>query len=486
MYNICKKLTDKGVILVSAFDNSGAISYPAAFENVIGVISGPNCKKSSDFEYMDDTVVNVGAKGGIQRIAWKEPNYILMGGNSFACAYVTAQTVKLINSGLKTRDDILSSIKNEAINRYESDMRENKSPKLNFSIKKAVIFPFNKEMHSIIRYSRLLNFDVVGVYDSKYSPSLGSMTTEILKDDSVLKIKIDNVKNLKWDSFDTLIIGHTDKLSSLVNQDQLKKELIETALFNKKNVYSFDELDEYNNVSNIYFPTVNKSDLPLNRFGMLYRISKPIVSIFGTSSKQGKFTLQLKMREILLKQGYSVGQIGTEPSSLLFGMDYVFPMGYNSSVHIDGYDTIRYLNHIVNDLCVKEKDIILVGSQSGTIHYDTGNITMFCVPQYEFLLGTQPDISILCVNPYDDIEYIRRTINFIQSVIDCKIISIVVFPMDIHDNWAGAYGAKKKLEKNKFIEIKSNLTKNFNIPIYNLDNNSDIDELVNLIINFFS
>lgn len=90
MYNICKKLTDKGVILVSAFDNSGTISYPAAFENVIGVISGPNCKKSSDFEYMDDTVVNVGAKGGIQRIAWKEPNYILMGGNSFACAYVTA------------------------------------------------------------------------------------------------------------------------------------------------------------------------------------------------------------------------------------------------------------------------------------------------------------------------------------------------------------------------------------------------------------
>ena len=59
--------------------------------------------------------------------------------------------------------------------------------------------------------------------------------------------------------------------------------------------------------------------------------------------------------------------IGTEPSALLYGMDYVFPIGYNSSVYISGFDVIRYLNYIINILCEKGNDLILVGSQSGTV-----------------------------------------------------------------------------------------------------------------------
>ena len=34
---ICSKLVIQGTIIVAAFDNMGAISYPAAFEDVIGV-----------------------------------------------------------------------------------------------------------------------------------------------------------------------------------------------------------------------------------------------------------------------------------------------------------------------------------------------------------------------------------------------------------------------------------------------------------------
>jgi subtilisin family serine protease len=51
LYQVCKSLTDKGVIIVSAFDNAGAISYPAAFENVIGVTAGQHCRHITDFEY---------------------------------------------------------------------------------------------------------------------------------------------------------------------------------------------------------------------------------------------------------------------------------------------------------------------------------------------------------------------------------------------------------------------------------------------------
>ena len=37
--------------------------------------------------------------------------------------------------------------------------------------------------------------------------------------------------------------------------------------------------------------------------------NKPTVCVVGTSSSQGKFTLQLKIREKLLGIGYKVGQI---------------------------------------------------------------------------------------------------------------------------------------------------------------------------------
>jgi hypothetical protein len=39
LYTACKSLTNKGIILVSAFDNAGSLSFPAAFPNVIGVTS---------------------------------------------------------------------------------------------------------------------------------------------------------------------------------------------------------------------------------------------------------------------------------------------------------------------------------------------------------------------------------------------------------------------------------------------------------------
>ena len=73
---ICEKLSDRGTIIVCAFDNAGAISYPAGFESVIGVTNDPNCYQVDDFAYFEDNVVNIGAKGGLQRLAWHNPPYI--------------------------------------------------------------------------------------------------------------------------------------------------------------------------------------------------------------------------------------------------------------------------------------------------------------------------------------------------------------------------------------------------------------------------
>ena len=484
LYEQCETITNNGGIIISAFDNTGAISYPAAFDNVIGVITGRFCSKRNEFEYIDDTVVNIAAKGGIQRVAWTHPDYIMIGGNSFACAHVTVQAAKYILTGKTGTKSVLSEFKINSVKKYKIESSY-KPVSFEFTINRAIIFPFNKEMHSLIRYQNLLSFDVVDVYDSKYSTNIGATTDHLLKCKNKKDFLIKNIKDIYWDNFDTLILGHLDELSNLTGRTNLKKDLIQQAIAKGKNIYAFDENPDCNG-SNIFYPIINKQSLPPDRFGMLYRISKPVVGILGTSSRQGKFTLQLKLRELLLERGYSIGQIGTDPSALLYGMDSVFPMGYNSSVYIQGFDVIRYTNYIINILCQKNIDLILIGSQSGTVPFDTGNIIQYNIPQYDFLAGTLPDIVILCINPFDDINHIARTIKFIESSVDCKVLSLVVFPMTIRDDWSAVFGGKKILNDNEFNNIKEELSQFFNVSIYNLGNVNHINELLDEIINYLS
>lgn len=69
----------------------------------------------------------------------------------------------------------------------------------------------------------------------------------------------------------------------------------------------------------VYFPKIANQIFPRNQFGKLYLVNKPVICVAGTSSSQGKFSLQLSLREKFISAGYRIGQLGTEPTSLLFG-----------------------------------------------------------------------------------------------------------------------------------------------------------------------
>ncbi len=486
MKSICDRLVEKGSIIVSAFDNIGAISYPAAFDNVIGVITGSYCRTINDFEYIEDSMVNVAGKGDFQRVLWSNPQYLIIGGNSFACAQITVHIANLMLMGYTKLSEILQKLRLNSIRIHNIGVDGN-SEKIPYSIKKAALFPFNKEMHSLIRYSDLLTYDIVSVYDSKYSARVGANTSFLLKDDSVKSLVIRNINEIEWDEIDTLILGHTETLSDIAHDTSFISNLLGEAISKNKNIYMFDDfqsdvLDSYNKV---FIPRISNEHLPCDRFGMLYRISKPVLAICGTSSRQGKFTLQLALRKIFVEKGYKIGQIGTEPSALLYGMDFVFPMGYNSSVYIKEHETIRYLNNAVNHLCEDDNDLIIVGTQSGTIQYDTGNLAQYNVSQHLFLLGTQPDAVVLCVNPFDELDYIDRTIKYIESVVNSKVIAIVVFPMDIKENWTGIYGQKIGLSQEKLLSLKKQLSKQFSVPVYKLGCKIDMNAVAENIINYF-
>lgn len=482
---VCDRIVSNGTIIVAAFDNGGAISFPAAFKNVIGVTSGNSCRHVEDYVFYDDDVINIAGKGGIQKVMWDSPPVIMLGGNSFACAHISVLVAKLILEGYRSKEEVLAELKRRA-EKVIYFKKDGKPPKMGFAIHNAAIFPFNKEMHALIRYHMLLPFSITAVYDSKYTARVGANTRFLLKDESALSLVIRNIDSIEWNEFDTLIIGHSDIMEEVTGKADYKCLLIEKAIANGKNVYAFDDISMQYNLRNVFSPHVAADNMPSSRLGMMYRITKPVLAICGTSSKQGKFTLQLELRKRFIQEGYKVGQIGTEPNALLFGMDHVFPMGYNSAVHLSEEDSILYLNTLVNDLCDRENDLIIVGSQSGTVNYDVGNLSQFCLFQHAFLLGTQPDATVLCINPFDEMDYIERTIGYIQSSIESKVIALVLYPMDISNKWSGIYGNRITVEEAKIQSLSDVIYERFHLPLYCLGREQHMIDLMNTIVDFFA
>lgn len=493
LYNLCYKISTKGTIILSAFDNSGAVSFPAAFDCVIGVDSSENCKTVEEFEFVEDSIINLRAKAGMHRVAWKEPNYIFVEGTSFSVAYATAMTIKLIESGCHGLNNILNKFKENSIDIFTYKNLNKKNDFSFFQIDKAVIFPYSKEVDSLIRFQDILKFDIFEICDYKFSGKVGMNVSNKSQfaNFNIEEFIIKDVEKLDWgDLFDTVILGYTDRISNIIKKDY-KEEIFKLCIKYNKNLYMFDYNDKYNKYVEdmrakglkVYYPFVSQYDIPHNRFGKMYRISKPVLGIFGTSSHQGKYTLQLSLLKSLSHE-YKISLIGTEPTAPLFGMSYCFPMGYHSTVYTNSYDSIYILNDMMHQLSKADTELIIVSSQYATIPFDVANISMFTNNQYDFLMGTQPEAIVLTINPFDELDYVIRTIKFLESAIEARVISIVVYPVDFTNEWTEFYGKRKPLTKEKFLKIKNKYESMLNIPVLSLNDNIDI--LKDIVLNYFS
>lgn len=213
-------------------------------------------------------------------------------------------------------------------------------------------------------------------------------------------------------------------------------------------------------------------------------INTPVLGVWGTGSQQGKFTVQLFLRREFLKAGYNIAQMSTEPSGFLFGMDSVVPMGYNSSIDMNFREVICYINQEMHRLEDKNSDIILVGAQSNTAVYFPGNIAQFPTPQIELLLGAMPDIVILCVNSFDDHDYIRRTINTIESVSYAKVVALGLNPLTTKGGYI--------LEKKKYLldetinNIKKELYSCFLKPVFTIGKEKEMRYVFQYIVDWLS
>lgn len=494
LHLICSDLEQMGIIIVCAFENTGIISYPAAFDEVIGVDWSLDCKRINEYEYVENSCINLRGMGTVQRVPWKEDSFIYVSGSSFAAPHITGMILREHReNGLQlNRKNVLSYFQRSAQKIYLCE--KEKQIDKGFNIRKAIIFPINKEIHSIIRYHYLLNCDIEDFYDVFWNGNVGKKCEQIINTQLFGDYVIKNYEQINWYSdFDTIIIGHTKKISLLLGKDILK-EILDKCILYQKNVFCFDDLKEYKKEceqiiglgKKVYYPKIARENIPVNRFGKLHSIGKPILMIMGTSTKQGKFTLQLNLRDRFIKAGYKIGQLGTEPSSLLFGMDEVFAMGYGTDISLHSTEVISIINQQLRNIEIKEPDIILVGAQSHSLQLNMGNTAFYPIMNYELLLASDPDAIILCINFDDSIEYIRRCITFLESFVETTVIALVIFPIKKQRDWRILATDTEHVSKNEMTCYIKYLKQYFDMSIFELDDTEQIGQLFNECVDFFS
>lgn len=473
IHPLCKQIAERSII-VSAAHYKGGISYPAYFDEVIGVGSG-DIKDSFQYIYKENSPIEILAYGGMQRVHWKDGKRIFLDGTSLAAAHMTGiialilennpdACLKVIRTELK-RYSVIPP-KPEKVKQDDSSddgfVRRNHGDSSEYLrrsepasalaaegrygfIKRAVIYPFIKEMHAFIRFQDLLSFEVVSIVDHIGKGCVGKDAGELIGMEA-LNLPIGHCLRDSLTEADTLILGHMDIISRISKRDR-QYEIIEQAVEQGKHVFSFDLLpeDRYRDLFavaekkglRLATPAITKKDFEKacsrGTGDLDNAIPVPVLGVFGTSSYQGKFTTQLVLRRELMKRHYEICQIGTEHHAELFGFDLAFPLGYNVTGQIDIKlgDWGKYIKRRVFDLIyAKDIDIVITGGQAGLLPYNLNlaqafagsikNMTLICI--------LNPDAVILAINAYDPVQYIRRSIQLVELLCGAQVIALTLNP----------------------------------------------------------
>ena len=477
---ICDKIRKKGTIIVSAFDNNGIVSYPAMFHSVIGVDSSP-LLDIGKYIYVDK---NVNVIASIKR--WNLPTacgeYCKSYGNSFLAPEFSAKIYNWLSQGI-CPDEIEQILQREAWKIVDNLEEKTFGEKRTIDIRKAITYPFNKEISTLSRFEDQLNFDIIGYYDH---PLLGKVGTDIgAAFQCANSHKIKSITDLNWsDDFDTVILSHVETLSQIL-QRNIVEQVIEACLFYHKNLFLFDEDDCF--VSKAYSELValfeekglwihkpsKMTNLNLQWGGKLFNTSCPVLCVAGTDSAQGKFTLQIMLRKLLKKQNVKVSNFGTEPSSELFGFEGVYTFGYNADMPYAGWKNIIAVNHTLHQLDEIPADIIITGLQSRTIAPNAAAFKSYPIRQQEFIVGCSPDAYVLCVNTKDPFNYIKRTIKYLESVFPSKVIALCMNDVSHSSKWHSP----------KVLRLKYTLM--LRKRVYSLSSEKSLEKLSKYIIRYY-
>lgn len=500
---VCIKAIERGILIFCAESTKGYPSLPWACKGVIRVRSEKGSNKDIAMLNYDDKIRTCAVYGEFYRILTKEGKKYFASGHSYASPYLIGSILK---KGWKRKEKVSKyltfNVDEEQIfdkmiqEKIELIHEEKEKFLVNNQYGKMLLLPFIKEMHSLIRFNnKLEDIKVAAVVDSPKKGLINKDAGEVIGIEKS-NIKIYSQISEVNEKIDTLVIGYLDQLQKFDTYFTIDNILIENLKFKKWNVFSFIPIDQ--KWVKIYKKEGIKIHCPciideafFNKVSSLVKykvpISKPVIGVFGTSSSQGKFTLQLLLKSYLLKKGVKSFFLSTEHQAELLGADFSYADGYanDTTIHLNSEKRIDCIQRIMQyaDNC-SNNDIILVGGQSRLIPYNIEEQTF--MRSAVFLEGVKPDLAIVVINPLIDLEdYIYDTIYALSSIYKCKTISLAYSDCTPQINESGTLKKKHLTDKEK-IEISDYYRKKFNIFCGCITDSNYLEKLVEHLLNLLN
>ena len=495
LQEICLKLTNNNCHLICAGSEDDIKCWPSEFPFVIKVLGETISTKNI---YSQKNSYNVlYAYSGEQKAIWKQGKYNIVYGTSFACARVTGFLAQcLINNPDESFETIIKQLPEMNSTQFSS-FRLNNLNTFGWA-KNVLVFPFNKEMHSIVRFESNVSFQIRTVVDLPLLGNVGKNVNQVLLNCNSDYIIQGNYKKALDDKIDTVLLGDLSELSKVYNTSQVIK-YSQIAFEAGKNVISIELLD-----NDIYMILKDKAKQLNCNFICLndilhpdvdcqapnIRNTVPVLSVLGTGPKVGKFTFQMDLKNTLENLGYKISNICTEPQAFLFGLNTV-PLGNLNLINkISFHRQINYIKNMIYTINHFEKpELIMIGGQSGVIPFSPNiNVDFTSLSSILTILSSKADGYILCINFEDSIEYIKRTISAIEAFGYGKVFVCAISSMSKQISRQGSLVFEKKFyySSSDILDRTELLEKYLNIPIVNMMSQDGCVKCVKAIQQYFS
>lgn len=517
----CVRAAQKGIILVAATHIGGLISYPSVFPETIGV-GKDNRYKAYEFGYFptrNSEFVAAGCDELVLEIAnaQSEPGTYasFSSGTSAAAARISAVIAALLEEmpGLD-----IASVKDELADKqtrllFRDSLSINLPEKLqddNFDVrtqdldwmKRVVVYPYDRETHPILAFADVFEFKIDGVVDPVH-PSAHGKDAGVVYSKEPLNVPVLADLSEIPPYVDTLIIGNTDALSNGLHEDVLFRVLT-WAVENNKNVFSFCPI-EFHVYRNLY-KLARKKNLtwysPSNFLSTVWNsntqeleqdIDAPVIGIFGTSFNQGKLATQLALKRWLGKEGYEIGNVGTNPIHSLLDNGICVVQDKRIPQYISLGEQVAYLRVAMVGAFQRRPHLIIVGSQGAIVPpklYNTNTPNFpddYTLPALAFLMASRPDAIILTINTIDDEDYIRRSLTTLETISSGKVVALTFADKLVHKD---AYSYKqqwgRRLRPDEISRLRERYETMFGLPVFCSDIQEQQKQLTQHIIETFA
>lgn len=495
---------DKGIVVVVSAPNESFPSLPWGCKGALKVRESRGNGYTVTVREDDFGIKNFVVSCQLFRVTTREGKKIFAHGNSYAAVWLTSLLIeKSEECGSRNSNQLMQEIvEAEDKNAVEDVIQQkydvvNEIPELKgvqYAGKKLILYSWTKEMHSIVRGTKHEGYEIVAAVDLFKKGNVGK-DIGLLSHYTEYGVKVMANINEVDAKADVLVIGYLDQISKYDEKFTLEYILD----YNLKNlglqVFSFTPVEEkwseaYQaaglSIQTPFVFDVTNCNKILENVHAFIPVKKPVLGVFGTSSKQGKFTLQLAIREKLRERGVSCYHMSTEHQASILGADFTFADGYENNLIMKvGLERkLQVLNAIMVYIDNTSKDeMILVGGQSWVIPYNIKEQTF--MRHAVFLEGVKPDRTIVVINPLlDDEEYVKDTIAAIKSIYKCITFAVAFSDYTPYmKNYKVAY---KKLDGEQIQEISEKWRAILGVPCGCITDSAYIEELTDYIIEEFN